>query len=483
MKNKFKCDHTKLYLLFKDFYDLSAKKLPRYGEFCLLELKDGRITAGEWNPDEDDYREKASGKFIRGTGDTVPADEVSRWHHLDCYDLSGCLEEEDTECIRFPSEEGEKRSVEIRGFKSWRDDDFPKSEQYCLLILTNGDISAGRWDRWSIDNNDGTFEHAPAAFDISKEKVWAWAPLGDDDIFLREEESEKERLHEEELNRNPSIDPEMFKYGTDISVYYEKALEKLREKYPWATMTRMKKKTAWEIAASKGKCVFGQVEKIYDGRKVVHEWKDGKNSDEFIDFLYRYTEDSVKNNDPEKKFRLGMDIKVYLDKAYENVKKEYHWLSKELIRKNQDYYYSIMQPEEDWEFVKTYKTGGDYICECGTSEAFIESVENDYRQLALSANKVVDMYEVPFGHVVIHGWNLERYDIYKMETGDYKVNVTAGDRVAGGSREFFITPHCFKAKSYEEFLDRYLEIVPGESFGLTKKDLLSDKKLKKFLGY
>ncbi|MBQ4372395.1 MAG: hypothetical protein II803_08255, partial [Firmicutes bacterium] len=71
----------------------------------------------------------------------------------------------------------------------------------------------------------------------------------------------------------------------------------------------------------------------------------------------------------------------------------------------------------------------------------------------------------------------------KLKSGDYKVSVTAGDRVTGGSRDFFITPYCFEAKSYEEFLDRYLEIVPDYSFGLGKKELLPDKDLQRFLGY
>ena len=63
------------------------------------------------------------------------------------------------------------------------------------------------------------------------------------------------------------------------------------------------------------------------------------------------------------------------------------------------------------------------------------------------------------------------------------MSVTAGDRTTGGSRDFFITPDCFEAKTYEEFLDRYLEIVPESSFGLGKKDILPDKELQKFLGY
>ena len=118
-----------------------------------------------------------------------------------------------------------------------------------------------------------------------------------------------------------------------------------------------------------------------------------------------------------------------------------------------------------------------------SAERFIESVEYDYQNEALRENKTVGSYAPSFGHIEIHGWNLERYVFYKLKSGDYKVSVTAGDRVTGGSREFFITPYCFEAKTYEEFLDRYLEIVPGYSFGLGKEELLPDNDLKKFLGY
>ena len=71
---------------------------------------------------------------------------------------------------------------------------------------------------------------------------WVEVELSTDPIFAREEEQEKERKREEELNRNPSVDPEKFRYGTDIDVYYEKALEKLRLEYPWATLAQMKKR-------------------------------------------------------------------------------------------------------------------------------------------------------------------------------------------------------------------------------------------------
>ena len=134
-------------------------------------------------------------------------------------------------------------SVSFRDFKLIKDKDFPKNEQYCLLILLDGTLAAGRWDKWSGEKG-GCFIYAPALASYSMNKVWAWTPLSSDEIFAAEEEREKERIREEELNKNPSTDPDKFKYGIDINVYYEKALEKLRSEYPWASMTQMKKQKA-----------------------------------------------------------------------------------------------------------------------------------------------------------------------------------------------------------------------------------------------
>ncbi|MCR5148316.1 MAG: hypothetical protein K6C35_05025 [Eubacterium sp.] len=92
-------------------------------------------------------------------------------------------------------------------------------------------------------------------------------------------------------------------------------------------------------------------------------------------------------------------------------------------------------------------------------------------------------YSVPGGTADLNGWYLEKYIISRLQTGDYKVYVQAGNRTTGGSREIFITPYCFEAESYEEFLDRYLEIVPGNAFGMSKEDLLPNKELRQFLGY
>ena len=190
----------------------------------------------------------------------------------------------------------------------------------------------------------------------------------------------------------------------------------------------------------------------------------------------------MKNSDPEVKFKYGLDLEVYLEKAFDNIKKDYRWADKNVLDKACRF--DIRQVNGDWEFVRDYNGTGDYsVCEHSSAESFIERVEDAYKEEALRANPVTDTYAVPFNGVEIHGWYLERYEFSKLESGDYKVFVQAGDRVTGGSREFFITPYCFEADTYEEFLDRYIEIVPGGAFGLYKEDLLPDEDLKRFLGY
>ncbi len=477
----FKVDYKNLRLSFNEFHDASGKDMPQYGEYCLLELKTGDYTAGGWYPSGNGRT--AAGFFLRGTADSVDWKEVARWHSLDRYDLTDSLEDEEINWINLGPEEEGSHNVQFEGFQSFADRKKPKEEQFCLLIMKDGSLAAGRWNKWR-HKAGGTFIYSSALASHSSDKVWAWTPLSSDPFFEMEVERENERKREKKLNRNPSADPELFKYGTDINVYYEKALEKLRKEFDWATLPMMRKETpVWQIAPLHGKYVFGQISKnYYDDSDVVTPWTEGTTADEFIDFLCRYTHNTVEHSNPEEKFKFGTDINVYLEKAFNNVKKDYRWLDKKMIGKT--WQYDIQRVDGDLEFVRKYRDEEEYsVYDVESAERFIESVEYDYQSAALQANRIVASYAPSFGHISLHGWNLEQYVFYKLKSGDYKVSVTAGDRVTGGSRDFFITPYCFEAKTYEEFLNRYLEIVPDYSFGLGKKELLPDSDLKEFLGY
>ncbi|MBR0159152.1 MAG: hypothetical protein IJM24_08735 [Clostridia bacterium] len=475
----FTVNYKDLRLSFNEFHDISGNELPQYGEFCLLELKNGDYTAGSWNPSGSERT--AKGSFIRGTAESIASEEVERWHSLSRYDLTESLETDGVNWINLGHEAEGIRNVQFKGFKSFADRKSPKEEQYCLLIMKDGSLAAGRWNKWRNEAG-GAFIYAPALASYSSEEVWAWTPLSTDEIFAMELERKKEKALEKKLNKNPSADPELFSYGMDIDVYYGKALEKLREEFPWATLPMMKKCTpVWQIARLHGKYVFGQIEKnYYDDSDIVTPWKEGTTANEFIDFLCRYTRDTVEHSDPKVKFKYGTDIKVYLEKAFNNVKKDYRWFEKKMS----NWHYGIRKVDGDYEFVRRYRSESKYsVFDVESAERFIECVEYDYQSAALQANEIVASYAPPFGHISLHGWNLERYVFYKLKSGDYKVSVTAGDRTTGGSRDFFITPYCFEAKTYEEFLERYLEIVPDYSFGLGKEELLPNNDLKKFLGY
>lgn len=105
------------------------------------------------------------------------------------------------------------------------------------------------------------------------------------------------------------------------------------------------------------------------------------------------------------------------------------------------------------------------------------------REWTSENDRITDVYQLPFYPVDTGGgWWLERYEFYRLASGHCSVYVQAGDRYSGGGREFPIPERCFGG-SFEEFLDRYLKIVPPGHFGLGKQDLIGDGALKGFLGF
>lgn len=183
-----------------------------------------------------------------------------------------------------------------------------------------------------------------------------------------------------------------------------------------------------------------------------------------------------------KKFPYGYNIDNYIEKAIEKMKETYFWVNKDMFDKK--YEFSIKKIDNNYQYISTYHwddRDDTKILDCD-GEGFIENIINCQRYVVESANKVKEIFEVP-GQAgkKLTGWYLERYEFRSHELGGYSVFVQAGDRVAGGSRTFFI-PMSYFSGDYSDFLDKYCNLVPA-SFGFTKKELLNIKELKKFLGY
>ena len=183
-----------------------------------------------------------------------------------------------------------------------------------------------------------------------------------------------------------------------------------------------------------------------------------------------------------KKFPYGYDVEAYIDKAIEKMQDTYPWATRDLFNKRYDY--AIEKKGKEYEYISIYHWDDrdeKKVLKCDVEE-FLDTIIYDNEFSIQEANKVKSTYKMPgqegksFG-----GWYLEDYTFRTHELGGYSVFCQTGDRVTGGSRTFFIPNSYFKG-SYDEFLDRYIKLVPP-SFGFTREELAEDPKLKKFLGF
>jgi hypothetical protein len=184
-----------------------------------------------------------------------------------------------------------------------------------------------------------------------------------------------------------------------------------------------------------------------------------------------------------EKFPYGYDVNAYIDKAFEQMKQDFPWATREMIAKNT--YWGIEKVGDDYQYV-SYSSQYD-----GTLKAYPENIdcEEFIRRLASDhdwdlerANPVKESIDVPSSSKCSGGWYLEIYRIQKHKLGGYSAYVQAGNRSAGGSRTFFIPGSYFKL-SWEEFLDKYMDLVPPGPFYVSRADLENAKGVKEFLGF
>lgn len=185
-----------------------------------------------------------------------------------------------------------------------------------------------------------------------------------------------------------------------------------------------------------------------------------------------------------KKFPYGYDIEVYIDKAIDKMRDPYFWVTKDNIDKR--YKFAIEKIDDKYKFVLygEYADGSPYRTEYDwDAEEFYNNFIYYNEWSVKDSNPVIKEFKVPFeGGTDAHGWYLEIYNFRLHELGSYSTFVQAGDRTTGGSREFYL-PQSFFGGTFEEFLDKYMELVPGGAFGLYRSDLENTKGLKEFLGF
>lgn len=201
-----------------------------------------------------------------------------------------------------------------------------------------------------------------------------------------------------------------------------------------------------------------------------------------------------QKSDP--KFTYGYDVGVYLKKAADRLKEEkyYHWADVSQFHARRRY--AIEKDDGEYHFIRYTLFSEDNVLRevmdinpinsrelVGNGDEFIKLIADDNELTVYYANPTDASYSVRFkAGLEVDRWYIERYEFRKHKTGDYSAFVQAGDRTTGASRDFFIPPQFLRG-TFEEFLDKYLTLVPGEKFGLFKGDLITDEGLRSFLGF
>ena len=184
-----------------------------------------------------------------------------------------------------------------------------------------------------------------------------------------------------------------------------------------------------------------------------------------------------------EKFPYGYDLNAYIDKAFEQMKADFPWATRDMMGERTCF--GIDKVGGEYQYVRYYSNfDGTYSPDPLNvdSEEFIRRLAEGHDWELERANPVKECIDVEASDRCSGDWFLECYQIRKHEKGGYSVYVTAGNRSAGGSKTVFIPASYFKL-SWEEFLDKYLGLATPGSFYVGKADLERDPRIKEFLGF
>lgn len=144
-----------------------------------------------------------------------------------------------------------------------------------------------------------------------------------------------------------------------------------------------------------------------------------------------------------EKFPYGYELDAYIDKAFELMKEEFPWATRDMIAEHTCY--GIEKMGDDYQYV-SYSSRYD-----GTLKPYTKNVDCDGFLRLLASG---------------HDWELEHANPVK-ETFD----VPASCRCSG---DWYL---------WEEFLDKYLDLVSPGPFYVSRADLEAAEGLKAFLGF
>ena len=183
------------------------------------------------------------------------------------------------------------------------------------------------------------------------------------------------------------------------------------------------------------------------------------------------------------RFPYGYDVDAYINKAFEQLRADFPWATREMITEHNRYGIEKMGDEHQYVSYSTWSDGTRKVYAMDTdSDKFIRKLADGHEWELEQANPVASFIDVQAKDTCHGDWYLEQYRIRKHKLGGYSVSITAGNRSAGGSRTFFIPASYFKL-CWDDFLKSYLQLVSPGPFYVDRDDLENSPGVKAFLGY
>ncbi len=180
--------------------------------------------------------------------------------------------------------------------------------------------------------------------------------------------------------------------------------------------------------------------------------------------------------------RYTADVEDCIRRAFDEIRVCHSWATEDMIRPECSYAAEIEDGKPVFVKFFTWSDGSVDRSVYADAETFVKEIVSDNEWWVEGCNPIEEVYPLPIpGGVDISGWTLECYEFRKHKLGGISSMIQAGDRYTGGNRVFFL-PDAFFEGTFEEFLTRYNDFVPGP-FMLEESYVEDVNELKAFLGF
>lgn len=171
-----------------------------------------------------------------------------------------------------------------------------------------------------------------------------------------------------------------------------------------------------------------------------------------------------------EKFPYGYDVDAYIDKAFEQMKKDFPWATRDMIAEQQ--YLGIAKVGGDYQYVRYYSMSDGMLSPRPMnvdSQEFIRRLASGHERALEHANPVKNYINVPASCRCRGDWFLEIYRIQKHEKGAIQpmCRLATVRQVVRGRSSFQLLISSCHGRSSLTSISTWFRPVPSMWAGMT----------------